>query len=306
MRFVHLTDLHLPIPGAPSALDLINKRVLGYLSWVRNRRFRHRLDALEALIADSRDQKPDLTVITGDAINIALPSEFAEAGRRFAGWFDPENTLFTPGNHDTYVSTDWRLMAQAFGPFMRGSREPADTPRVPVDETDFPYVREAGPVSFIMANSSPPTLPGLATGRLGDEQIVRIGKALRQAKAEGRARVLALHHPVTKGATPRRKALDDDRALRQVIAEEGVELVIHGHTHRTIWARVDTPEGPRPVAGGASASHPEGRGHYRPARYTLFSVAQAGSAFRIEATVRELDPASGKVETAETRTLLPI
>lgn len=306
MRFAHLTDLHLPIPGAPSARELMNKRVLGYLSWVRNRRRRHRIEALEALLADLQKQAPDLTVITGDAINIALPSEFEAAGRWFAKSFDPARTLFTPGNHDAYVTVDWAEMVNAFGPYMNGERPEETYARPPQDEDDFPYVRNEGGVAFIMANSSPPTLPGLATGRLGQAQIGRIRSALQRAKQAGRARVLALHHPVTKGATPRRKALDDDGALRGMIAEEGVELVLHGHTHRTIWASVETPDGPRPVAGGASASHPEGRGHYAPARYTLFSVDRTDAGFRIEAQVRELDPASGKVETAETRTLLPV
>ncbi|NWG92684.1 MAG: metallophosphoesterase, partial [Parvularculaceae bacterium] len=122
----------------------------------------------------------------------------------------------------------------------------------------------------------------------------------------GACRVLILHHPVTEGATPRRKALDDRRELRALLAETGVDLVLHGHTHRSVWAEIDTIDGPRPVVGGASASHPQARGRYRPARYNLFSIDRdAAGAWTIDVEVREFDPEAGDLKTAERRRLSP-
>lgn len=305
MRLAHLTDLHLPIPGRPDALDLMNKRLLGYLSWMRNRRFRHRIEALQRIVEDCVGSSPDISVISGDLINISLKSEFISAYQWLNGNFKASDTAYCPGNHDSYVKTAWSTGLGLFGPFMAGEREGEPSSRMPRGPDDFPFVRSIGRVSVIFANSSPPTLPGLATGRLGDDQIKRIGQKLFELKAAGQCRVLVLHHPVTEGVAPRRKALDDRKALRTVIHEVGVELILHGHTHRPVWTTIETAAGPRPVVGGGSASHPAAHGDYRPARYNLFTIdGDAATGWRIDVDARELDPVSGEVDTAERRSLL--
>lgn len=303
MRLAHLTDLHFPIPAPPRAGDLLSKRLLGYLSWRRKRRFRHVESALNAVIGDCSAVAPDLAVITGDAVNIALPSEF-EAARAGLAAFDPTRTAFVPGNHDTYVEAPWETGLGRLAFLMRGERTGEPDAREASGPDDFPFVRRDGGVAVILANSSPPTAPGLAAGRLGAAQLARLRTELLAARDRGDARVLALHHPVTAGAVSPRKALDDAGALRALIAEAGVDLVLHGHMHKSLWGSVETPGGPRPVVGGASASHPSAEGEYRPARYNLFDIRRDGAGWRIEVEVRELDPASGRVETAERRRLL--
>jgi 3',5'-cyclic AMP phosphodiesterase CpdA len=303
MRLAHLTDLHLPISARPQARELLNKRVLGYLSWRRNRQFRHRKEALEAVVEDCRRARPDFTAISGDLVNLSLPTEFSVAAQWLEGKFDPATAAFCPGNHDAYVGMTWREGAGRLDRFMSGERAGKDRP--PSGADDFPFVRIAGEAALIFANSSPPTAPGLATGRLGTDQMVRIGDALDRLKEAGLARVLILHHPATEGVTPRRKALDDAGALRALIAARGVDLVLHGHTHFPVWAEIATPEGLRPVVGGGSASHPCANGKYRPARYNLFKIARAGvGKFTIDVDVRELDPALGAVISVERRRLL--
>ena len=303
IRFTHLTDLHLPIPASPPTATLLNKRALGYLSWVRNRRFRHDKAALEIITADASASKADLNVITGDIVNIALPAEFTAARNWLDTWFRPETTVFCPGNHDTYVATPWASGLGQLAHFMRGQRS-GDAMPGPDGAHDFPYLRTIGDVVFIIANSSPPTAPGFASGKLGRAQIDAIEKALKAAGENGRCRVLALHHPITHHHVSRRKGLDDARELRAALDRAGVELVIHGHTHFPSFETVETKAGPRPIAGGGSASHPHRRGRYRPARYTRFSVDRSGPGWTITAEVRELDPADGTVKTAETRRLL--
>ncbi len=305
MRLAHLTDLHLPIAEHPPFLALIGKRLLGYLSWRRNRRFHHTLGALEAVVRDCRSQAPDFTAVSGDLVNISLDSEFSSAIQWLAENFDPAVTAMTLGNHDAYVRLPWAMGGGRFSPFMSGRRGSESAHRAPEDASDFPFERSVGPVSLLFANSSPPTAPGLATGRLGRPQLERIRTALVRLGGQGRCRVLVLHHPVTAGATHRRKALDDAAALRAVLADTGVELVLHGHTHLPQWASVETPSGPRPVVGGASASHAAAYGKYRPARYNIFSIdGDAAAGWRISVEARELDPADGDVKTVDLRVLL--
>ncbi len=307
MRLAHLTDLHLPIPARPRAASLLNKRVLGYFSWTRNRRRRHRIEALEAITADCAASGADFTALSGDLVNISLPAEFSAANQWVRRHFEVAATGFCPGNHDAYVKTPWETGLGLLADYMAGAR-----PRAPegaltaaTGPEDFPFVRTVGDVDLIFANSSPPTAPGLASGRLGPGQIERIENALRRSGEAQRARVLILHHPVTDGATPARKALGDRAALRAAIARAGVELVLHGHTHYPVWASVETTAGPRPVVGGASASHPVGHGKYTAARYNIYSIDRARDGWRIAAEIRELDPASGRVNTVERRDLLP-
>lgn len=304
MRLAHLTDLHFPIETAPGFVELASKRLLGFLSWQRSRRFRHTKSALNAILADCNAASPDLAVITGDVVNIALETEFAAAGLALRQAMDLTRTVFTPGNHDAYVSVPWQGGLGHLAFLMVGERLAETRAREAKDAEDFPFVRRIGDIAVILANSSPPTLPGLATGRLGPAQRDRLKAELAAAGAQGFCRVLALHHPVTAGAAPPRKALEDAASLRALLAETGVELVIHGHMHRSIWGEVETPSGNRPVAGGASASHPDAHGAYRPARYNLFEIERAGAGWRIGVEVRELDARSGRVETAERRTLL--
>jgi 3',5'-cyclic AMP phosphodiesterase CpdA len=305
MLLAHLTDLHLPLPAAPRRTDLLNKRALGYLSWRTKRRHRHTRAALDALVGDLKRRSPALTALSGDLANISLEAEFHAIDQWLRANFEAQSCALCPGNHDAYVALPWERSAGVWSEFMRGDRFDDARIRPPAGAADFPFVRETGPAALIFANSAVATAPGLATGRLGAAQRARIGLELDRLGACGRCRILVLHHPITDGVVSRRKALDDAAALRAVIAASGVELVLHGHTHRSEWNTVETRDGPRPVVGGGAASHPVAHGRYAPARYNLFAISgDARAGWRIEAEVRELDPATGDVRTAETRLLL--
>ncbi|HNR76633.1 MAG TPA: metallophosphoesterase [Parvularculaceae bacterium] len=305
MRLAHLTDLHLPLPVRPSVGELLNKRILGYMSWRRVRQFRHRIDALEAVAADCRHMAPDFTAISGDLVNISLEAEFSAGAQWLKANFDQSAAAMAPGNHDAYVKVDWERGLGLAGSYMRGSRLGETAMRAPVGPRDFPFVRTVNDVGLIFANSSPPTAPWLATGRLGRDQIDRIGAELDQLGAAGKCRVLILHHPITDGATTPRKALRDRAMLRETLFEKGAELVLHGHTHRSIWATIGTKHGQCAVLGGASASHPRAQGAYRPARYNFISITRKSDGWRMQVEVRELDPADWTVRTVETRMLTP-
>ena len=76
--------------------------------------------------------------------------------------------------------------------------------------------------------------------------------------------------------------------MREAIARVGADLVLHGHMHRTMLGRIDSPAGPVPVLGVASTSaHP--RSKYGAGGYNLVAV--------------ERDPAGGWSFDVEVRSI---
>ena len=82
VTLAHISDLHLsPVTGfGPRHWNL--KRGLGFLNWQRGRRFVHSRDTADRLVDDMIQQDPDHVAVTGDLVNIGLPSEY-EAARRW-------------------------------------------------------------------------------------------------------------------------------------------------------------------------------------------------------------------------------
>ena len=301
ISFAHITDVHLPIPDDAPYTAMANKRALGFLSWRTKRYRRHTEAALAPLCDDIRNSGCENVLLSGDLVNIALPSEFARARQWLGETFPNQHVVFAPGNHDTYVKVPWQKSLGLFEKQMLGRRDLDEADRAPNGFEDFPFIRLLGGrdgAAIIAANSSPSTPPGLATGSLGHEQCERIRSAL--SKTAGMFRVLMLHHPINDGVVSNRKGLTDRAALRDLIKETGVELVVHGHAHVPYFGSTSVPGGTAPVIGGGSASHPMGHGEYRPARYNLFSVEQdQDGLWSAQMDVRELDPASMTMQSVD-------
>ena len=115
----HLSD---SAPGAaadPAPLELLSKRGLGYLNWLRKRRRIHRAEMLAALVADLKARQPDHIAVTGDLVNLSLANEFAPA-RAWIGARRPGPVTLVPGNHDCYVRPAATFAAHHWGEYMRG------------------------------------------------------------------------------------------------------------------------------------------------------------------------------------------
>ena len=270
----HLSDLHLsPLPR-PRLSELMNKRITGYINWLRKRRFLHDRAVLETLIEDLKDQAPDHIAITGDIANIALEEEFVR-GRNWLQHLDSfKSVSFVPGNHDAYVRHAVRYAPQ-WAPWMTGDD----------GLVGFPYVRRRGPIALIGLSTAIATPPFMATGRLGEAQIKALGPLLDKLKTEGLFRVILIHHPpVTKAAEHKR--LLDAWALVETIAAHGAELLLHGHDHLHMLNWLRGPAGTRvPAVGVPSASAAPGLSHDA-AAYNLYRVDGAPGAWRCEMVSR--------------------
>ena len=255
ITIAHLSDLHFaPLPTV-GARKLISKRILGYLSWHRKRKHEHRTNVLEALLNDLKEDRPDHICVTGDLTNIALPEEF-ETARRWllrAGIADAISII--PGNHDAYVAGALENGLPLWAEWMTGDD----------GKTGFPYLRRRGKISIIGTSSAVATLPAMASGRLGEQQLIALESMLKAEHQAGQFTLIMIHHPPQPGAESPRKALSDAKAFRAVIARTGAGLILHGHTHRALKASIDGPDGPVPILGCGSSSSigsHKGPGHY--------------------------------------------
>jgi len=271
----HLSDPHIPPLPTPQLRELLGKRVLGYLNWIRNRHTIHRRDVLDALVADMLAQRPDHIAVTGDLVNLALRAEFPPARAWLERVGPPGLVSLVPGNHDAYVAATSHFAADAWGDYMRGDNA--------TDATGFPYLRRRGPLALIGVSTAIPTAPFLATGTLGATQIAALDRMLAGLADELLFRVLLIHHPLR--STHSHKRLTDSAELQGVLKRHGVELVLHGHdhVHSTIW--VEGPRGKIPVVGVPSASS-IAHGHRPAAAYNLFSITREGEVWHCEQRVR--------------------
>jgi 3',5'-cyclic AMP phosphodiesterase CpdA len=286
--FAHLSDPHLTTLQRVRWQQLMNKRMLGYLSWQRKRRAEHRGEVLDALLADLRQTRPDHVVITGDLTHIGLPDEFRQARL----WLDrlgaADRVTVVPGNHDAYVRTPWASTFSLWQPYMQSDAEFAQAPGCP-DEDLFPSLRVRNGVALIGLSSASASAPFLATGSLGPQQRQRLSLLLRQAGQQGLFRVVLLHHPPRVEDEKWRKRLIDGKALCAILECEGAELVLHGHSHRTVEAGIPHGQGKIPVFGIPSASaigHKEGRR----AQYYLYKVRREGEHWSVRVSIRGYQP----------------
>ena len=222
-------------------LELIGKRATGYFNWWRSRVHLHVPEALAGIVADIKAEKPDHIALTGDLVNISLPTEFSRAAQWLAGLGGPHDVTVIPGNHDVYVATAWPASLGLWGAYIAGDGQP---PATGFDV--FPTLRRRGPVALVGLSSGVPKPAFLATGTLGEAQIAKAERMLSRSRARrtvpGRADPSsAAHH------RKRFKRLTDAAAFQAMIRRVGCELVLHGHNHRSEVARIGGPDGPVPV-----------------------------------------------------------
>ena len=287
----HLSDLHATPVRIRDPRELAGKRLLGWLSWHVRRRRVHRPDVLEALIEDLHRAAPDHVVVTGDLTNVACEQEFVAARAWLERIGTPRGVSIVPGNHDAYVEIPREVSWDHWAEFLRSDPEPGASGAA---RDDFPTLRVRGAAAFVGLSSATPTAVGMATGSLGSAQLERLERLLTRLSDSRLCRILLLHHPPTPGAVSPRRALTDAEALRAVLRRTGVDLVLHGHGHRTLIGTLEGPTGPIPVVGARSSSdvghHPDKR-----AQYHLYEIEPARGGpqrFHIRLRIRGWDPAA--------------
>jgi 3',5'-cyclic AMP phosphodiesterase CpdA len=284
LTFAQLSDPHLSSLEDVQWRDLASKRLLGYLSWRKRRRAEHRIEVLESMQRDLQQTAPEHLVITGDLTHIGLPGEFRQARDWLESLGAPAEVTVIPGNHDAYVEAPWENSFAYWQPWMVSDEMPAGNGQISCSGAIFPSLRIRGPVAFIGLSSARPSAPFLATGRIGADQLERLGEILESTGRQGLFRVVLLHHPPVPGEEKWRKRLTDAGSFCRVIARYGAELVLHGHRHRAVQSRIEIPGTHVPVFGIPSASS-IGQQPGRAAQYYLYKVVRKDNAWELYVAV---------------------
>ncbi len=123
---------------------------------------------------------------------------------------------------------------------------------VQIDVTNADIV---GDVAIVSCNSAVPTAPWIAAGRFEDDQAARLARCLKLLGDGGYFRVVLIHHPPNQEQAHPRLGLYGAKAFRRVVAEQGAELVLHGHTHQSSIYAIPGPRGDVPVVNGVANVH---------------------------------------------------
>ena len=274
VTIAHLSDPHLTSLHHVTWRELLNKRILGYLSWRVKRRRSHSREVLSRILAHLAGRQPGHLVISGDFTHLGTANECRETETWLNGLGAPDYISIVPGNHDRYIDADIAATIGRWRAWMQS--DPGEMERAP----DFPYLRVRGPVAIIGLSTAVPTPPFFASGRLGGEQLRRLGRLLDTAAQRGLYRIVILHHsPHSMGF---RRGLSDADQLLSTLAGPGAELIIHGHGHRQMHAMLRAGERRIPVFGVPSASANYGNPAKSPG-YNLYEVNRAPEGWQTRA-----------------------
>ena len=279
----HITDPHLAPAPLPGLADFRLKRFMGYVNWKRARERLNDMGVLARLVEDLRAQRPDHVAVTGDLVNIGMPSEFRRAALWMRTLGDPHDVSFVPGNHDAYVRASMPMLKATFEPWTTGDS----------GVSGFPYLRVRGEIAIIglIVRRADRAVDGDGPGR---PQAASSASAalLDETGAQRLARVVLIHHPpLIRGAPPFR-GLTDAAAFERVIEEHGAEAILHGHTHKQLVRSLPsraarTISGKVPVLGAPSAAAADPRPAHR-AAYHLVRLELEHGLWRVTARVRGL------------------
>jgi len=298
-KLAHISDVHLgPLPKL-TFRELASKRITGFLNWRLNRRKHLFTDTLERLMDDLEAKEPDHVAITGDLVNLATGIEIRAAADWLEEVGDPLKISVVPGNHDAYVPGAHDKAMAAWYPYVRGD---GDADHWDEDRKIFPYMRIRGPVALIGCSTSIATPPFSATGYFGRRQARATAQLLKEAGEKGLFRVVMIHHPPIRGASPSHKRMIGIRRFAAAMGTGGAELVLHGHTHLNTVYWLNTHRGADhiPVVGIASTS--QGPGGNKPrAAYNLFKISGGPGTWNVVCERHSLDEKNTLIKLEDVR-----
>ena len=152
-RLAHLSD-PASADAACTAAPADRQARDGLLQLVAHRVHLHVPEALAGIVADIEAQQPDHVALTGDLVNISLPTEFSRAAQWLATLGSPHDVTVIPGNHDVYVATAWPENLGLWGAYIA-----SDGPPPPPASTSSRPCAGADRVALVGLSSGVPSPP---------------------------------------------------------------------------------------------------------------------------------------------------
>jgi 3',5'-cyclic AMP phosphodiesterase CpdA len=275
VRFAHITDVHFLSLDGSRLRDFVNKRWAGGLNLLLNRSHAHSTAIFDALVDDLNREKIDQVICTGDITNLSLESEFRFALSHFERiGIGPKNVTCVPGNHDNYIAESIGNFDRIFADYTKPDEEWRwDDGPTEHGLIDWPIVRVRGDLAVIGLSTSIPSAWFMNHGVLGEKQLSRLERALKDPRLAGKLRVIAMHHPSAGHRAKKfRRGLRDHEDFARVLGRTGAELVLHGHEHLDLREEILGPGGAEiPVMGVQSGTYALDL-EKRRARYRVFEI----------------------------------
>lgn len=304
-RLAHFSDIHMPPMPKPTLLELTGIRILGLSSWQLSRKKVHKLGVLSAFEKDIKAQDIDHYAFSGDLVNIASRAEMNRATAWMKAFAPADKMSYVPGNHDAYTEDSIANVLHYWKDYMTSCDHGAEiltelsiqlNEEVPYGP--FPYLRIFGRVALVGINSGVASPPFMATGEMGASQRGRLARILAYLKKEGYFRVVMIHHPPLPRMTPNPRALKDAADLREILTDEGAELVLYGHNHKNKITNINNKYGPSLMIGVSSASA-LATSHKPAASYNQILIDQSKKGWQVNLLKREYIEAHNVFEETE-------
>lgn len=234
MRILHCSDVH--ITEDYFALPFWR---LGWRRWIamlelqlggRSRTYREARTTLAQIAADGASA--DHFILSGDLTAYSLHPEFQGARDALGALAaDPRRCTVIPGNHDRY--TPGALKSHRFEKYF-GQLLGSDLPEY-VAEDGFPFVRLLGAEVAVvgLCSARVPKVPGMSYGVIGEAQFTALAAILRDARLDGRAVFVVVHHGPFREDGSVDKPMHGLRELERLLGMlPGPRFaVLHGHIH---------------------------------------------------------------------------
>lgn len=191
-------------------------------------------EVVEALLVLTREQKPDLLIISGDVTQRARRAQY-DAALTFLERMPVPNTLVIPGNHDIPLYNIFQRFISPHYSYQRAFGSDL--------EPDF----ESEELLVLGVNTTRRSRH--TVGRISWEQIDRVSHRLTRASPR-QLRIVVTHQPVAiTRSSDEKNLLRGREAAVHAWAHAGADLILAGHIHLPHVRPLKEvfPELPRPV-----------------------------------------------------------
>lgn len=240
-RIAHLSDLHISTDRSG-----IRHR---FRSWVRQSHAKN-LQNFQAVMRDLESHEIDHLIVTGDLTGGARDEELTAFKAVLGPYADPKRLTIIPGNHDISFRHSNRRIRRV--PYPRklsqlGFHFPdLVPPKYPGElglrkKHPYPFVRVLGGGSIALIGLdttnrlTPKAGPLNSLGSVSNLQLGELRAILKSPWIHDRLKIVAMHHhpmivPVST-MFDNFKHLFQSRQLLDLLYENQVDLILHGHKH---------------------------------------------------------------------------